>query len=192
MALSVDPPDIEQLVQQFYRPGQPQEVKKIGDHLQTLQFSERGWQLADVLLQSEDRNVRFFGALTFTVKIKHDSATLDEVEAASLLHRLLEHLVRLANRGESALVVKKLCNALIAYYLLPSTSWQQPVLSVMVSLAQGQGFTVNGLSQLEIARSLGNFQLLAVLWFAMGGSQTTVCGQYANSEVRYQGRRECP
>ena len=160
--------EIEQLVQRFYRPGQPQEIKRIEEHLQTLQFSEQGWQLADALLQSEDRNVRFFGALTFTVKIKRDSATLDEVEAASLLDRILEHLVRLVGHGESALVVKKLCNALIAYYLLPSTTWQQPVFDLMVSLANGQGIVIGDLSHLEIAKSLGNFQLLAILWFAMG------------------------
>ena len=184
-----NPANIEQLVQQFYRPGQPQEIKKIEDHLQTLQFSEVGWQLADALLQSEDRNVRFFGALTFTVKIKRDSGTLDEVEAALLLDRLLQHLVRLVNRGESALVVKKLCNALIAYYLLPSTSWQQPVLSVMVSLAQGQGLTVNGLSHLEIASSLGNFQLLATLWFAMGLAEEAKQALVVNTQaLKYDAR----
>ena len=165
---SAAPTDIEQLVQQFYCPGHPQQIKKLEEHLQILQSSEQGWHLADMLLQSEDRNVRFFGALTFTVKIKRDWATLNENDAASLLDRLLQHLVRLINQGESALVVKKLCNAVIAYYLLPSTSWRQPVLSVMVALAQGQGLIVDGLSPLEIARRLGNLQILATLWLAVG------------------------
>lgn len=171
MLQSADPiafVDIEPIVQEFYCFGQPQQKKKLEERLQLLQSSEQGWQLADALLHSEDRNVRFFGALTFTVKIKRDWATLIENDATSLLDRLLQHLVRLANQGESALVVQKLCNALIAYYLSPFTSWQQPVLVVMVALAQGQGLAVDGLSPLEIPGKFGDHQTLTAIWFATG------------------------
>jgi hypothetical protein len=40
--------------------------------LQRLQRSPEGWQLADALLSSEEERVRFFGALTFTVKLNAD------------------------------------------------------------------------------------------------------------------------
>ena len=61
-----------QLVQKLYQPGSPQEVARIQDALQKLQRSQQGWQLADALLQSQDEKVRFFGALTFTIKINQD------------------------------------------------------------------------------------------------------------------------
>lgn len=37
-----------------------------------MQRSPQGWQLAEALLQSGDSQVRFFGALTFMIKIKLD------------------------------------------------------------------------------------------------------------------------
>ena len=60
------------LIQKLYSPGTPQEISKIQDILQNLQRSQEGWQFADALLQSLDDKVRFFGALTFTIKINHD------------------------------------------------------------------------------------------------------------------------
>ncbi len=183
------PAHIEKLVQRFYQPGRPQEIKKIEDQIQTFQFSNQGWQLADTLLYSEDRNVRFFGALTFTIKIKRDSASLTESEARSLVERLLQHLIRLVNRGESALVIKKLCSALVAYYLLPSTLWSRPVFNVMVSLSQRQGFDISGLSTLDLAQSLSNHQLLAALWFSMGLAEEAKQALVVNEQsLRYDMR----
>ncbi|KAI4165730.1 MAG: hypothetical protein LQ342_000673 [Letrouitia transgressa] len=52
--------EVEQLVQKLYLPGSPQDVSEIQDHLQQLQRSPQGWQLADSLLQSQDDRVRFF------------------------------------------------------------------------------------------------------------------------------------
>ena len=178
--------DSENLVQRFYQPGQPQEIKRIEDHLHRIQFSQQGWQFADQLLRSQDQNVRFFGALTFTIKIKRDCATLSETEAASLLERLLEHLVRLTSCGEGALVVKKLCSALVAYYLLPSTSWRRPVFNVMVCFSQRPGLEINGISQSEIVKGLSNQQLLATLWFAMGLADEAKQALVVNEQsVRY-------
>jgi len=61
-----------QLVQRLYQPGTPQEVTQIQQTLQNIQRSREGWALADALLQSHDDKVRFFGALTFTIKINTD------------------------------------------------------------------------------------------------------------------------
>ncbi len=63
---------IYKLVQKFYQPGSPQEVARIQDILQKLQRSQQGWQFADALLRSQDEKLRFFGALTFTIKINQD------------------------------------------------------------------------------------------------------------------------
>lgn len=69
---SVD--EVAQLVKRLYQPGNPQVITSIQGQLQTLQRSNDGWQLADALLDYEDVNVRFFGALTFTVKLNNDGS----------------------------------------------------------------------------------------------------------------------
>lgn len=50
----------------------PEEIERIQNTLQKIQRSSEGWQFADELLKSANETVRFFGALTFTIKIKLD------------------------------------------------------------------------------------------------------------------------
>ncbi|KAH0538598.1 hypothetical protein FGG08_004799 [Glutinoglossum americanum] len=64
--------EVEQLVKRLYLPGTPWEIAGIQETLQRLQRSPDGWQLADTLLSRDDDKVRFFGALTFTVKLNSD------------------------------------------------------------------------------------------------------------------------
>lgn len=64
--------ELEQLVQRFYQPGPSQDVTNIQSQLQKWQRSEAGWEVAERLLGSSDPNVRFFGALTITVKLNLD------------------------------------------------------------------------------------------------------------------------
>jgi len=59
-------------VKGLYVPGSPKKIGKIQETLQRLQRSPEGWQMADALLSCDDDKVRFFGALTFTVKINQD------------------------------------------------------------------------------------------------------------------------
>ena len=61
-----------QLVGQLYLPGPSAKINRIQESLQALQKSPDGWQLADRLLESLDEKARFFGALTFTVKLNAD------------------------------------------------------------------------------------------------------------------------
>ena len=61
-----------QLIRQLYLPGPPAKINKIQESLQALQKSPDGWQLADRLLESLDEKARFYGALTFTVKLNAD------------------------------------------------------------------------------------------------------------------------
>jgi hypothetical protein len=63
-----------QLIQELYRPGPPSKIAKIQETLQRLQRSPEGWQLANSLLSSNDEKVKFFGALTFTVKLNSDAS----------------------------------------------------------------------------------------------------------------------
>lgn len=66
--------DVVELVKRLYQPGNAQLITQIQDQLQSLQRSSDGWQLADALLGNDDVNVRFFGALTFTVKLNNDGS----------------------------------------------------------------------------------------------------------------------
>ncbi|KAL9640903.1 MAG: hypothetical protein Q9204_000523 [Flavoplaca sp. TL-2023a] len=116
--------EIEKLVLQLYQPASPYEVSQTERSLQELQRANSGWHMADALLASEDTSVRFFGALTFTVKINCDWESLQEGEVAQLLHRLLTWLTFRIKSNEGPLVIKKLCTALVAYFLRSSASYK--------------------------------------------------------------------
>jgi len=77
----------------LYLPGPSKLVANIQEQLQQLQKSKDGWQMADQLLASSDVNVRYFGALTFTVKINSDWDSLEEDHIQSLQTLLMSWLV---------------------------------------------------------------------------------------------------
>ncbi|KAL6712789.1 member of the karyopherin-beta [Lecanora helva] len=173
--------DVEQLVKTLYHPGLPEVITDTEKNLRGLQRSPNGWQIADALLQSEDANVRFFGALTFTIKANQDwhewlhltmiqKLTADTI---ALLYRLVGWLIRLIKAGESALVLKKLCSALVAYYLRPSSTLDQCVLHLIVSFREGfpcqleQLGTVSPLDWSTI-HALNELQAKTIMWFASG------------------------
>jgi hypothetical protein len=62
--------EVEALVSLLYQPGvAPHDLVAIQNRLHELQLSDLGWKIGDGLLASADSNVRFFGALTFTIKL---------------------------------------------------------------------------------------------------------------------------
>lgn len=65
--------EIERLVKSLYEPGQGKKISQTEATLRVLQRSPQGWEIADALLKSDDEQVRFFGALTLTVKLNADS-----------------------------------------------------------------------------------------------------------------------
>jgi hypothetical protein len=65
--------DIEGLVKSLYDPGNARKISQNEATLRVLQRSPQGWEIADALLKSNDEQVRFFGALTLTVKLNADS-----------------------------------------------------------------------------------------------------------------------
>lgn len=75
--------------------------------------------MADALLGSDDTNVRFFGALTFTIKL---NGPLDEETALNVLDRLKYWLVQLVN--DSRVVVRKLTATLVTYFVRTPVTWQ--------------------------------------------------------------------
>ena len=172
----------------LYQPNSPQEYSRIQHVLQKLQRSQQGWQFADALLQSQAENVRFFGALTFTIKINQDwqgfseflggwdeglSATrnsLSDADAISLLDRLIESLVRLLNAGDSQRVIRKLCSSLVTYYLRPAVTWKQCIRHLVLSFNEGRAVpnatVTQGPETGPVAAKLGLPCITAILWFA--------------------------
>ena len=65
--------EVELLVKSMYEPGPPKKINETEATLRVLQRSKHGWEMANALLSSNDDNVRFFGALSFTVKLNADS-----------------------------------------------------------------------------------------------------------------------
>ena len=68
-------------------------------------------------------------------------------------------------------MVKKLCGALVAYYLHPSTSWERCVLNLMACFVKGEVTSVKALEASGTAVEalpllLNDAQLLAAQWFA--------------------------
>ena len=65
--------EVEGLVKSLYDPGHAKKISQTEATLRVLQRSPQGWEIADTLLKSDDEQVRFFGALTLTVKLNADS-----------------------------------------------------------------------------------------------------------------------
>ncbi|KAL9030625.1 MAG: hypothetical protein Q9196_001281 [Gyalolechia fulgens] len=165
--------EVEKLVQQLYLPGPPERISEIQNSLQRLQRTDEGWYLADALLQSQDEKVRFFGALTFTIKINSDWDTLKDADRGPLLHRLLHWLTRRVNAGEGSLVIRKLCTSLVAYFLRPMVTWNRCLLHLVCCLRQGDAVDYEQLMSshdqdaAQVIPNLSKAQLLTALWFAV-------------------------
>jgi hypothetical protein len=166
--------EIENLVKTMYDPGSAKKIPEIDATLRVLQRSPQGWEMGDVLLNSSDENVRFFGALTFTVKVNADSAGLSEQESEQLLAKLIQHLV---SHPASSISTRKLCSTLAQYFTKPISTWGQCIRSLAVSFALQQPVLDAGLeshpSALDVIPHLPDERLLVLLEFAMNLADET-------------------
>lgn len=162
--------EVVNLVIQLYQPGAPEKIAKTQETLQRLQRSTEGWQLASSLLNHQNQHVRFFAALTFIVKLNTDAKSLNDEDAQSLLNTLVSWLVRCMENSEGALVVRKLCSALVTYFLQFSTSWQNCVKHLICCLYSGKALPYSALDEApEIAvlvQGLSDSKAVAIFWFA--------------------------
>ncbi|XMA12621.1 hypothetical protein WAI453_005412 [Rhynchosporium graminicola] len=169
--------EVEALITQLYSPGAPEKVTVVQETLQRLQRSPEGWQLATSLLGHEDEQVRFFAALTFTVKLNTDAKSLGEEDAQALLQTLVSWLIRCVNGSETALVVRKLCSTLVAYFLQFSSLWERCIKHMMLCLyanealpyaalgsSQDTQALVDAISTTKAENSMS--KAVALFWFA--------------------------
>ncbi|KAL4806137.1 armadillo-type protein [Aspergillus unguis] len=159
------------LVSQLYDPsntGNPAKIKVIQEHLQQFQKGPHAWLIADSLLTDETTDLRFFGALTFTVKVNHDWHNLADSDARELIGRLIDHYVFLVNGGER-LVIRKLASTLATIFLKADTPWTRAILSLGASLANGKYVAevdCASVSLQNILPALSEGQVVSLLYFS--------------------------
>ncbi|TAQ84155.1 hypothetical protein B7494_g7529 [Chlorociboria aeruginascens] len=162
--------EIEGLIVQLYQPGPPERIGRIQQTLQDLQRSPGGWQLANGLLGRGEERVRFFGALTFAVKLNTDSKSLSEEDAQEVLQNLISWTIKFVANGEGPLVVRKLCSTLVTYFLQLSDSWKMCVKHLTYCLSVHQVVPPEGLEDnLDMINLIENLSVGArtiILWFA--------------------------
>lgn len=171
----------ESLIRHLYSgAARPDEIQAIQAKLQERQHELDGWQLANALLGSHDANVRFFGALTFVVKINQEA--LDAAAASEVLKRLLEWLIDRAEASETSLVLNKLSSALVTLFVQPHTEWDRPVRHLLCCFAShrvvSQSSTEDENPNDDLLRALTELQFSAILTFV------TTLAQDANKVPR--------
>ncbi|KAL2818454.1 armadillo-type protein [Aspergillus cavernicola] len=161
------------LVSQLYDPantGSPTKIKVIQEHLQNLQKGPHAWIIANSLLTDENTDLRFFGALTFTVKVNHDWYNLSNDDATELIGRLVDHYVFLVNSGEGSLVIRKLASSLATIFLKADAPWARAVLSLGASLANGKNVREQDCVSIDLRNAIlpamSERQVVALLYFS--------------------------
>ncbi|KAJ8129443.1 hypothetical protein O1611_g4189 [Lasiodiplodia mahajangana] len=161
-------PEVEHLVNELYKPNPPETVSQIQEALLRLQKSPQGWQLAQSLLARPGDNIKFFGALTIIVKLNTES--LSDDDALSVLRNLITWLINSLGDGSGPIVIRKLCSALVAYYIHYSHTWSKCIRHLIHSLDRNAAVPIEeegGSLPLErIIPSLSTQKFMAASWFA--------------------------
>ena len=96
--------------------------------------------------------------------------SLSEADAHALLLNLISWLLRCVENGEAALVTRKLCSALVAYFLQFSASWTRCIRHVIYCLCLGQAVPYEALDEAPstdaLVQSVSNEKAIVVCWFA--------------------------
>ncbi|RYC56842.1 hypothetical protein CHU98_g9366 [Xylaria longipes] len=161
-------PEVEHLINELYKPNPPEAISQIQETLQRLQKSPQGWQLAQSLLARPGDIIKFFGALTIIVKL--NTERLSDDDALSVLQNLITWLVHSLSNESGPMVIRKLCSALVAYYIHYSHTWPKCIRHLIHSLDRNAALPieqVEGSLPLEqVIRELDAQKFLAASWFA--------------------------
>ncbi|KAK4190430.1 putative importin [Podospora australis] len=161
--------EVEQLIRALYQPNTPETISKIQEVLQRLQRSPEGWQLAQSLIAHREDNIRFYAALTLIVKLNRDSASLSEDDASGLLESIIGWTIQALVDGAGAFVVKKLCSALITYFVQFSHIWPNCLRHFIYCLDLGRGSRAEALDDALtseiLVQNLDSQKLKVAIWF---------------------------
>ncbi|KAL2259043.1 hypothetical protein VTK26DRAFT_7407 [Humicola hyalothermophila] len=162
--------EVEALIRALYQPNPPETISKIQEVLHRLQRSPEGWQLAQSLITHREDNIRFYAALTLIIKLNRDSAGLTEDEIKGLLPNIIGWTVQSLADGAGTFVTKKLCSALVAYFIHYSHLWPSCVRHFLYCLDLGRGTPVDSLDDALatdiLVAKLDRQKLRAAIWFA--------------------------
>ncbi|KAI8635027.1 armadillo-type protein [Xylariaceae sp. FL1651] len=168
-------PEVEHLICELYKPNPAETIAHIQEVLQRLQKSPQGWQLAQGLLARPGDNIKFFGALTIIVKL--NTERLPDEDALSVLQNLITWLVKSLVDGSGPIVIRKLCSALVAYFIHYSHTWSKCVRHLFLCLGRSAAVPLEeagDTSSLEqIIQGLDNPKFLAASWFAAALAEET-------------------
>ncbi|KAI0476988.1 armadillo-type protein [Xylaria cf. heliscus] len=168
-------PEVEHLINELYKPNPPETISQIQEALQRLQKSPQGWQLAQSLLARPGDNIKFFGALTIIVKLNTES--LSDDDALSVLQNLITWLVHSLSDGSGPIVIRKLCSALVAYYIHYSHTWSKCIRHLIHSLDRNAAVPIDeveaSLPLEQVIRDLETQKFLAASWFASALAEET-------------------
>ncbi|KAF2965766.1 hypothetical protein GQX73_g7790 [Xylaria multiplex] len=161
-------PEVEHLINELYKPNPPETISQIQEALQRLQKSPQGWQLAQSLLARPGDNIKFFGALTIIVKL--NTERLSDDDALSVLQNLITWLVHSLSDGSGPIVIRKLCSALVTYYIHYSHTWSKCIRHLLYSLGRNAAMPIEEVGDTlpleQIIRELSTQKFLAASWFA--------------------------
>ncbi|GAP86497.1 putative ARM repeat-containing protein [Rosellinia necatrix] len=183
-------PEVEHLINELYKPNPPETISQIQEAIQRLQKSPQGWQLAQSLLARPGDNIKFIGALTIIVKLNTERLTDDD--ALSVLQSLITWLVNSLSDGSGPIVVRKLCSALVAYYIHYSHTWSKCIRHLLYSLDRNAAIPIeearDSVPLEQIFRELDSQKFLAASWFAAALAEETE--KVDTKAVKYIGLHE--
>lgn len=92
-------------------------------------------------------------------------------DTTALLGRLLAWLVQLTSGKEGALVVRKLCSALVAYFLQPAAPWTQCIRHILSCFHANSAVSEDSVEQKQLSTDqiyqLDTSKVTTTLWFAI-------------------------
>ncbi|KAI0526345.1 armadillo-type protein [Xylaria bambusicola] len=168
-------PEVEHLINELYKPNPPETISQIQETLQRLQKSPQGWQLAQSLLARLGDNIKFFGALTIIVKL--NTERLSDDDALSVLQNLITWLIHSLGDGSGPIVIRKLCSALVTYYIHYSHTWSNCIRHLIHSLDRNAVTSIEEIGDSvpleQIIAQLDTQKFLAASWFATALAEET-------------------
>lgn len=120
------------------------------------------------MLERDNDQVKFFGALTIIIKLNTESSSLAEDDAKQLLQSLIDWFVRSLSDGSMALVIRKLASALVTFFVHFSHLWPNCVHHLLYCLDIGHAVPRDESKNAppsDLISSLSESSFLAAIWF---------------------------
>ncbi|KAK5051885.1 hypothetical protein LTR84_002688 [Exophiala bonariae] len=184
---------MEQLIAELYHPSNqssPERVNALQRQIQQIQRQKSAWQLGLDLLSHDEAVVRFYGALTLTIKInadwESDGISQDQQMKAYLLEALITHYVQLVTLPDANFVLQKLCSTLVTLFLRSESAWIYPARHVLACLLSGRYVSQDDLPDisrlLEAANSCSVSQLKGMIMILTTLAEDTTSSATNNKE----------